>query len=81
MAETDISGRFITTKWEEKTSFGYKLSLSRQTLQTLLSTFRVTPHFCPFMLGEPDYWAPLDMQRRNKEGIIEGIGKSYNETL
>lgn len=64
---------FITTEREEKTFFGYHLSVSRQTLQTLLNAFRVTPHFCPFMLGEPDYWAPLDMQRWNLQGVTDGI--------
>lgn len=67
--------RFITTAREENTSFGYQLSVTRPTLQTILNRFRVTPQFCPFMLGEPDYWAPLDMQRRDAGGMVEGIGK------
>ena len=71
---------FITLKREEKTSFGYQLSVSRQTLLTMLDAFRVTPHFCPFMLGEPDHWAPLDMQRRNMHSVTDGSGRLCNET-
>ncbi|KAI0166855.1 hypothetical protein GGR52DRAFT_555910 [Hypoxylon sp. FL1284] len=66
---TDESS-FVTLKPAKDTSFGLQMSLSKDITQGLLSTLRVSPQFCSFMLGEPDYWSPLKIHTRKKDGSV-----------
>ncbi|TPX25275.1 hypothetical protein DIZ76_010726 [Coccidioides immitis] len=61
---------FCNLRRHPDTSFGYQLSLSKPTTKSLLTAFRVFPHFLPFMLGEPDYWAPLFIPLRNDKRVV-----------
>ncbi|KAL1961859.1 hypothetical protein VTN77DRAFT_983 [Rasamsonia byssochlamydoides] len=55
---------FCTLRRQAGTSFGFQQLLTRSTLKSLLTTWRVSPHFLPLTLGEPDYWAPLDIHNK-----------------
>ncbi|KAJ4251827.1 hypothetical protein NW762_011124 [Fusarium torreyae] len=61
---------FCTLTTHPQTSFGHKLSLSRSVALQLLTSLDICPHFCKSLLGEPDYWAPLEVHSCNSQNQI-----------
>ncbi|KAI6777399.1 hypothetical protein HG530_001344 [Fusarium avenaceum] len=61
---------FCTLTTHSQTSFGHKLSLSRDITLQLLSSLDISPHFCKSLLGEPDYWAPLEVHSRSSQSQL-----------
>ncbi|KAG5661945.1 hypothetical protein KAF25_004184 [Fusarium avenaceum] len=61
---------FCTLMAHSQTSFGHKLSLSRDITLQLLSSLDICPHFCKSLFGEPDYWAPLEVHSRSSQSQL-----------
>ncbi|KAI5460123.1 hypothetical protein BGZ63DRAFT_389556 [Mariannaea sp. PMI_226] len=68
---------FCNLRPAANTRFGFQLSLGQSHALKLLSVLKVCPQFCPSLLGEPDYWAPLEINTRQKGGQVTRAEFSY----
>lgn len=66
---------FVTLEDHKNTSYGCRLSLQKEAAQLLIDVFDINPHFCQFMFGKPDHWAPLEHRYTNNvsQEILEFV--------